>query len=152
LAPAVPGIISQKKKRVKGNPYFHEVKSSAVRLLPRLEAMRLWTGLRRDGESGLTDDEAFVIRHLLEGLDSDVDCVTDFPTEKAVPIRVGRIQYYRARLPAQEFASSLATVSRKGQRGAYLPRDAVLRLDQEIPKANLKIPWRALGEWCYLAF
>jgi hypothetical protein len=160
LAPAVPSLLAF------GNPgggatdaaavYFSLRRSGGsaeVQLFPRMESLRTWTCLRRDGLCGLTPDEALVLDHLLGRAPRSfrVECVTSKPREGSKILQVGRNVYYESSLPAKEFLASLRTVDSRAEATdscSYLPRDPVialrgLRVDEHIVA-------KELGEWCYL--
>ena len=160
IAPAVPDLLAAPRPgagKVGGDEaasYFSmkgSGASSQLQLFPRMESLRTWTCLRRDGLCGLTPDEGVVLKHLLgraSGV-SNVECVTDRPRPGSKPLQVGKNVYYQSTIPVAEFLSSLRTIDSGSTTSAtYLPRDSVLAL----PRARLDTRLTAdeLGEWCYL--
>ena len=160
LAPAIPSLLAlrpQATSRASADvsALYLSVKrsgpSTVVQLFPRLESLRTWSCLRRDGLCGLTPDEAAVLRHLLGRAadSSQLDCVTARPRQGSRALQEGRRVYYKSRVPVAEFLGSLRTIDSDGADSAsYLPRDSVLslpgvRIDALIPPAEL-------GEWCFL--
>ena len=159
IAPAVPGILaaprveggSEARERV-ADRYFSLKSSGAsveLQLFPRMESLRMWTNLREEGLSGLTPDEAVVIKHALGNASSasSVRCVTAQPRSGSRRLQVGRKLYYESVLSVSEFLSSLRTID-SGQidSASYLPRDSIfvlsrLRLDTSLAPDEL-------GEWC----
>jgi hypothetical protein len=153
IAPAIPPILGFAKEHAASNPYFAQKKTdegSEIHLFPRMESSRLWSALRESGESGLTPDEKLAVQGLLEAANGEIECVTDYPTEGCRPLQVGSARYYMSKLGAQEFASSLRTISSSSYRNSYLPRDSILKIE------GRSLDWdflsRDLGEWCYLDF
>lgn len=161
LAPAVPGLLAV--PRVDGSEagqktaerYFSLKRSGALtelQFFPRLESLRTWTCLRRDGLCGLTPDEAAVLRHLLGEASgsSRVECVTAKPRRGSRRLQAGRNLYYESSIPVSEFLSSLRTVdSGQADSASYLPRNSILTL----PRVRLDTHLTAeeLGEWCCFA-
>jgi len=160
LAPAIPALLASPKSAAgKGSStvaasYFSLKQSGAsteLQLFPRMESLRTWTCLRRDGLCGLTPDEAEVLRHLLgkSSGSSKVECVTARPREGSKPIQVGRIVYFKSEVTVSEFLSSLKTIESAGAGSAsFLPRDSVMALPRV--RVDSHIESYELGEWCYL--
>lgn len=160
LAPAIPALLASGRNRA-AEPsaelaalYFslkHSGASAQLQFFPRMESLRTWTGLRRDGLCGLTPDEAEVIKRLLGKASGSslLECVTAKPSQASTTIQVGRNIYYKTKLPVSEFLSSLRTIDSKGADNAsYLPRVSVISL----PGVHVegRISRAELGEWCFL--
>lgn len=157
LAPVVPSLLASRARtselrRADVSPLYYSVRrsgtSAKLQLFPRLESLRTWSSLRADGLCGLTPDEAFAVKRVLVrgGFGSTVECVTGQPREGSVPLRFGRKVYYRSRLPASDFLSSLRTVESGRQGTSYLPRDSAIPLSGR--KNELPLTADELGEWC----
>jgi hypothetical protein len=115
-----------------------------------MERWSLWTALRQDHRTGLTPDEAIVLKKLYAASDGPVECVTDYPTDGGTIFRVGGRSYFRAQVDAAEAVANLDFVSRPpATRNCYLPRSVVLRI-AEAPRFTAK-DIESLGEWCYSA-
>jgi hypothetical protein len=155
LAPAVPGILASPRGDTGGAARYYSLKrtgaAAVLQFFPRLESLRVWTYLRREGTCGLTPDEAAVLRHLLGKASgsSQIRCVTATPKMGSRPLQVGRRVYYESDLPVREFLASLRTID-SGERGSasYLPRGSVL----EVPgvRVDTSPAVEEVGEWCYL--
>ena len=160
LAPAIPQLLSLRRQeagRASADAVAHYFSlkrsgtSTDLQLFPRMESLRTWSCLRRDGLCGLTPDEAAVLKHLLGRASgsSRLDCVTAKPRQGSSAFQVGRKLYYKSTVPVAEFLDSLRTIDSGGADSAsYLPRDSVIslpgvRVDTRIPPADL-------GEWCFL--
>jgi hypothetical protein len=158
IAPAVPGLLRAARagKRKTGQELadlYFSVKgfgiSRELQFFPRLEALRSWTGLRKDGLSGLAPDEGTVLRRVLGRAPSDslVTCVTAGPKPNSKVIQVGRNIYYESSIPVSEFLSSLRTVDAGNSESAsYLPRNSVLSVPQI--RLDTHLTAEELGEWC----
>lgn len=161
LAPAVPSLLehgSRQDGEAKPGPgvaalYVSVKRSGAVvelQVFPRMESLRTWSCLRKDGLCGLTPDEAAVLKHLLghASESSRIECVTARPREGSRALQEGRRLYYKSELPVAEFLDSLRTIDSDGADSAsYLPRDSIIslagiRVDARMPPAEL-------GEWCF---
>jgi hypothetical protein len=124
--------------------------SVELQLFPRMESLRTWSCLRRDGLCALTPDEAAVLKRVLgrASVSSRIECVTAKPREGSVPLQFGRKLYYKSTVPVQEFLDSLRVIdSDDAGSASYLPRDSVfslhgVRVDPHV--ASLE-----LGEWCF---
>lgn len=152
LLPSVARALSLPKAPWETNPYFVSKRArgaSEVHFFPRLEASGRWSALRRQGDCGLTPDEAVVLRHIFADHTEEIDCVTDYPTEGCSPTQAGRHAFYRSRIPLSEFLGNLRTISQRRSRNSYLPRSSVFRL-KEGPKALDSMTPLELGQWCYL--
>lgn len=152
VVPSLIRVLGFRKDPCVTNPYFAGRKTRGgfeIQLFPRLEGLGRWSSLRRQNESGLSPDEALIVNGLVRGSDDEVECVTDYPTEGCSPMQVGRHQYYRSRVPAEEFASNLRTISKKSSRNCYLPRSSLLRVKKSSIVLDDSIS-EELGEWCYL--
>jgi hypothetical protein len=158
LAPAVPALLASPREGTKAGAdiaarYFSMKRSGAsaeLQLFPRMESLRTWTCLRRDGLCALTPDEAAVLRHVLGRASgaSQVECVTARPRLGSRPLQVGRNLYYRSTVPVAEFLASLRTVDSDGAGSAsYLPRDSVIALPGV--RVEMRLDADELGEWCY---
>lgn len=151
LSPAIPDLLGFPKEPVSSNPYFAAKRLGdwfEIQFFTRMEGLRLWSELRREGESGLTPDEKQVISHLLISAEGSVECVTDYPNDECSVIRVGRRQFYRSLLPAGEFASRLRTIDSQSAKNSYVPRTSVIRIRaRSLPSVRFG---PELGEWCYL--
>jgi hypothetical protein len=160
LAPAVPELLASPRERTGkiasdgAARYFSLKRSGAsveLQIFPRLESLRTWTCLRKDGMCGLTPDEAAVLKHLLgrASRSSQVGCVTARPRQGSKPLQAGRNVYYKSVVPVPEFLSSLRTAgSGRADSASYLPRDSVMELPGARIDARLRMD--ELGEWCYL--
>jgi hypothetical protein len=159
LAPAIPALLAPPNHTAGETGadatqlYFSLKQSGAsaeLQLFPRMESLRSWSCLRRDGLCGLTPDEAAVLRRLLGGASrsSRVTCVTARPRRGSRVLQEGTRLYYRSTMPIAEFLGSLRTIDSDGVDSAcYLPRDSVLslpgvRVDPHVPPADL-------GQWCF---
>src|SRR6266850_1990057 len=135
LAPSIPDLLdsprqgSGKVTAEVAARYFSLKRSGTsakLQLFPRLESLSTWTCLRKDGLSGLTPDEAAVLKHLLGKAQtgSQIECVTARPRKGSSPLQIGRNLYHRSAIPATEFLSSLRTIdSGAADLATYLPRD-----------------------------
>lgn len=159
LAPAIPPLIAlgspaaDKADADASALYFSLKRSGAsaeLQLFPRMESLRTWSCLRRDGLCGLTPDEAAVLRRLL-GMapgSSQVECVTATPRQGSRSLQEGRRLYYRSALPVAEFLDSLRTIDSDGADSAcYLPRDSILSLHGV--RVYGRVPPAELGDWCF---
>ena len=158
IAPAVPEILAAQGAGKKGNEqdvaerYFSLKRSrtsTELQFFPRLESLRTWTCLRRDGICGLTPDEAAVLKHLFGRASgaSRVECVTAKPRLGSRRIQVGRNLYYESTIPVSEFLSSLRTIdSGQADSASYLPRDSVFALHRV--RVDTRLDAGDLGEWC----
>jgi hypothetical protein len=158
LAPAIPGILAAPRgggnetRRDMAERYFSLKRSGTsteLQLFPRLESLRTWTCLRRDGLCGLTPDEAAVLKRVLGRASSAsrVKCVTAKPRPGSRRLQVGRKLYYESAISVFEFLSSLRTIdSGQADSASYLPRNSVFAL----PRVQLDTRLTAdeLGEWC----
>jgi len=159
LAPALPSLLAWRIPAggaTGAASFYFSVKGSGgsaeLQLFPRMESLRTWTCLRRDGLCGLTPDEASVLRHLLGRAprSSRADCVTSKPKPGSKTLQVGRRVYYRSTIPVPDFLASLATVETKAtDSSSYLPRDSVMAL--RGAEVDTRVGREDLGEWCYLA-
>ena len=159
LAPALPTLLALGSREVgragaDAAPLYFSLKRSGasfeLQLFPRLESLRTWSCLRRDGLCGLTPDEAAVLKHLLGRASgsSHVECVTARPRQGSRALQEGRRLYYRSELPVAEFLDSLRTIDSDGADSAsYLPRDSVLSLPGV--RVGTRMPRAELGEWCF---
>lgn len=122
--------------------------SSRLRFFPRLESLRIWTCLRKDGLCGLTPDEHSALKGVLKNATSTskVECVTAWPTEASSSFQVGGKVYFRSLLPVSEFLSSLRTIGSRADSASYLPRDSAIELQDCEVDARLSLD--DLGEWC----
>ena len=155
LGPAIPRLLKLPRERPSSSTrsLYFELKrsewSAEIQFFPRLESLGNWTGLREAGLCGLTPDAALVIRRLLEDAgDAEVDCVSAIPRHGSIPSQIGRSHFYRSKLPATEFLSSLRDMVFNPTGDAYLPRASVVKLDQVRPRFDAD----ELGQWCYAAF
>ena len=151
VVPSVARALDFPKTLSKETPYFAAKKGRRgyeVQFFPRLEGLGRWSSLRRQGECGLTPDEALVLGSLLRDSSDQIECITDYPTEGCSPMQAGRHQYYSSRVPAMEFVSNLRTISKRSPRNSYLPRNSILRTKR--PAALDPSLSEALGQWCYL--
>ena len=122
-----------------------------VQLFTRMEGLRTWTELRKEGLCGLTPDEKAVTVSLLDAAEGTVECVTDYPSDASSPINLGGMQYYRSVIPIEEFVSTLRTVSQTSRRNCYLPRGSILRVRAKN-RFDARPALDGLGEWCYLDY
>jgi hypothetical protein len=152
VVPSIPGILGFPKTGSEANPYFAMKRGPSgfeLHLFLRLESLGRWTALRRQGDCGLTPDEALVLGSLLEGSDDTIECVTDYPVEGCTPTHIGRRALYRCKVPAAEFVRNLRTTSRSSAKNTYITRSSVLTITRE-PGAIDAVLSKELGEWCYL--
>ena len=160
LAPMVPSLLESRNHLTKGEAdaagrYFSLKRSGGsdeLQLFPRMESLRTWSCLRRDGLCGLTPDEAAVLKHLLGRTrgSSGVECVTARPRQGSRALQEGRRLYYRSVLPVSEFLDSLRTIDSDGaDSSTYLPRGSIISL--KGARVDGRIPLTELGEWCFAA-
>jgi hypothetical protein len=160
LAPAIPEVLASPREGVeevianRAARYFSLRRSGAsaeLQLFPRLESLRTWTCLRKDGLCGLTPDEAAVLKHLMGSASrsSQVECVTATPRRGSTPLQVGRKVYYKSALPVAEFLSSIRTIgSGQADSASYLPRNSLVSLHGV--RVDIRVRAEEVGEWCYL--
>jgi hypothetical protein len=160
LAPAIPALLASGRSGATragadvAALYFSLKRSGAsaqLQFFPRMESLRTWSCLRREGLCGLTPDESGVIKHLLGRASgsSRLECVTAKPRQGSRPLQVGRNVYYRSTLPVAEFLSTLREIDSDGADSAsYLPRDSVI----ELPgvRVDARITVEELGDWCFV--
>jgi hypothetical protein len=158
LGPEIPALLLSRRPQstyVGGDiaeRYFSLKRSGAsveLQFFPRVESLRTWTCLRRDGLCGLTPDEAAVLKLLLaKATDSSrLECVTSNPREGSKAIQLGRRLYYRSTITVADFLASLRTIESGGMESAsYLPRDSVIELPRI--RVDTRITADELGEWC----
>lgn len=147
LVPSLPRILGLPMSESDSDPYLMAKKQGRVvetQFFPRMEALRLWTSLRRAGECGLTPDEAAVLESLLKDSKGGVECLTDYPVAGCVPRQIGRHQYFAAAVPPDEFVSNLRTLTHHPKKSCYLPRNSVLRTERREGSGTPPPP---LGEW-----
>jgi hypothetical protein len=152
VVPSVARVLDFPKAPSVANPYFVLKKSHGgfqIQFFPRLEGLGRWSSLRRQGECGLTPDEAVVLEGLLRDSEDEIACVTDYPTEGCSPMLFGRHQYYSSVVPAAEFLSNLRTISKRSSRNCYIPRTSVLKTKNGPTVVETSL-WAELGQWCYL--
>ncbi len=156
LAPSVPEVLAAGRVAAWPNAsgrYFVLSTSEGkvrIRLSPRLESVRTWTCLRKDGLCGLTPDEAAVIKRILGCFPKSavVGCVTSKPGDASEPFQVGNRRYYSTSIPVSEFVSTLGTVESVALGSAsFLPRSSTLTLPGR--SAKLRLGADDLGEWCF---
>jgi hypothetical protein len=159
LAPAIPELLVYPRRETGKvtedvTARYFSVKGSGtsakLQLFPRLESLRTWTCLRKDGLSGLTPDEAAVLRHLFgkATAGAQVECVTAGPRKGSSTLQIGRNLYHRSAIPVSEFLSSLRTIdSGAADSASYLPRDSAIPLHGV--RVDTRIVADELGEWCY---
>jgi hypothetical protein len=160
LAPAIPATLSlprQESGRAGADAaalYFSLKRSGAsteLQFFPRMESLRTWSCMRRDGLCGLTPDEAAVLKHLLGRASgySQLECVTAKPRQGSSAFQVGRKLYYKSTMPIAEFLDSLRTIdSGDADSASYLPRDSVISLPGV--RVDTHVPTVDLGEWCFV--
>ncbi len=155
LAPAVPDLLASPREGVGGAASYYSLKrtgaAAVLQFFPRLESLRVWTCLRREGTCGLTPDEAAVLRRLLgkASRSSQIRCVTATPKTGSRPLQLGRKVYYESSLPVSEFLASLRTIdSGEADSASYLPRGSVIELPGVRVDSSLAV--EEVGEWCYL--
>lgn len=156
LAPVIPALLSVRKTKVRGNPYFSAKLTGGryrAQLFLRMEALGTWRELRKHDLSGLTPDEAVVISSLLEGSRGEVRGVTDYPREESRILQFGKKVYYESMIDGGEFVANLRTIERKGIRNSYVPRNSVV--DVEVTRAppvrRIAKVIGSLDEWCYIS-
>jgi len=159
LAPAIPPLLALGSREAGKSGadaaalYLSLKRSGAsveLQLFPRMESLRTWSCLRRDGLCGLTPDEAAVLKHLLGRASGSahVECVTARPRQGSRALQEGRRLYYRSEVPVAEFLDSLRTIDSDGADSAsYLPRDSVISLPRV--RVDARIQPAELGEWCF---
>jgi hypothetical protein len=153
LGPVIPRLLKFPREGPASSSLYFELKKSKrfteIQFFPRLESLRTWTALRADGLSGLTPDEALVLRRLLEGAgDVEIDCVSTNPRDGSTPSQIFGKPYYRSRVPTREFLDSLRDIGFNPSGDTYLPRSSIIRLARAISLFDAV----ELGEWCYAAF
>jgi hypothetical protein len=160
LAPAIPHLLASPRGagvRLTADAalrYFSLKRSGTsarLQLFPRLESLRTWTCLRRDGLCGLTPDEAVVLRHLLRRASplSLIQCVTAGPRQGSSPLQIGTNLFHRATVPVTEFLLSLRTIdSGDADSASYLPRGSVIEL--RGTRIDTSLEAEELGDWCHL--
>ena len=151
IAPEIPALLSSCKpgdSDLSGNYFVMKRSDSRVelQLFPRLESLRSWTCLRRDGLSGLTQDEAAVLKTVLgrAPASAPMRCVTETPRRGSKPLQAGRRVYYESSVTIRDFLSGLRTIDNVGFN--YLPRNSLIELAQE-PR-DTRVSAKDLGEWC----
>ena len=158
IAPIIPKVLEVEKKRVTprslSEMYYAtncEGKSLRVRFNTRIESLSTWKELRVVDESGLTPDEALVLKVLLGRAKGSVRVVADYPNETARIIQIGRRLYFDSSLDVDEFRANLRILGQRNQRNTYLPRNCMLDLANfKLPEADeLSKLSSELGEWCY---
>jgi hypothetical protein len=158
IAPIIPRLLEVKKSRVTPrslvNMYYatrSDAKSVRIRFNPRIESMSIWRALRGADESGLTPDEALVLKVLLSHARGRIQAIVDYPNEGAGMIQIGRRVYFDSSLEVAEFVSNLRILGQKNRRNAYLPRNCMIELNTfELPRVeDLNELSEELGEWCY---
>jgi len=152
VVPSLIRVLGFPKDPCETNPYFAGKKTRGgfeIQLFPRLEGLGRWSSLRRQNESGLSPDEALIVKDVVRDSNDEVECITDYPTDGCSPMQVGRHQYYRSRVPAQEFVSNLRTISKRSSRNCYLPRSSLLTVKRGSIALATSLS-EELGEWCYL--
>jgi hypothetical protein len=158
IAPAIPAILELRGAgggatgQGVAERYFSLKRygaSAVLQFFPRLESLRAWTCLRRDGLCGLTPDEAAVLKRLFGKASgaSRVRCVTAKPRLGSRRIQIGRNLYYESAVPVAEFLSSLRTIdSVRADSASYLPRDSIFTLRRM--RVDTRLTADELGEWC----
>lgn len=150
LIPSLVKLLGFQSRISDSNPYFAAKRKEdhlEVQFFPRMEALRIWTSLRKCGECGLTPDEEVLLEGLLRRSRRPVDCVTDYPTDNCVPLQIGRNQYFSSRISPSEFLSNLRTLSHHSSKNAYLPRSSLIQVDSGVgPVGGLSLDLR---EWCF---
>lgn len=155
VVPSIIRVMDARRSPAGDNPYFVSRRGPEgyeVHLFLRLESLARWSSLRSQGECGLTPDEALTVEAVLSESDEPVECITDYPTDGCSSTQVGGRAFYRSRIPAPEFLSTLRTISTPSRRkNSYLTRTSVIRL-KERPGALPSGFSARLGEWCFLTF
>ncbi len=158
IAPIIPRLLEVEKRRVTRRRlvemYYttkQRGKSLRVRFDPRMESLSTWRELRNADQTGLTPDEALVIKVLFRRARGRVQAVVDYPNETARVIQIGRRVYFDSSLDVTEFVSNLRILGERNRRNAYLPRSCMIDLAKfEPPKMKeLRELSEELGEWCY---
>ena len=124
--------------------------STRIQLFPRMESMRMWGALRKDGLCGLTPDEAAVVKGVLGNVSSAarLECVTSMPREDSKPIQVGTHVYFQTSISMPEFLRSLMTIDSSGRGPAsFLPRGSVLVVPHLAGEP--RFVGEEVGEWCF---
>lgn len=157
IAPVIPKLLEAKRQRTTIHDFaqmYYSVarrsKSGLVRFNTRLEAFATWRNLRTSDESGLTPDEALVLRTIIGKVGQTVRVVTDYPNDKARVIQMGRKIYYDSTLPAEEFVSNLRTLGMRNPRNSYPPRNCIFEVGRLSPPSatELRDLSEEIGEWC----
>ncbi len=156
LAPVIPALLSVRKTKVQGNPYFSGKLAGGryrAQLFLRMEALGMWGELRKHDQSGLTPDEAVVVSLLLEGGRGEVRGVTDYPREQSRIVQFGKKLYYESMVDVGEFIANLRTIERKGSRNSYVPRNSVVEVEVNRAPSVRRIAKvvGSLDEWCYIS-
>lgn len=159
LGPAVPELLRSRREDIGPKAditglYLSLRRSRAsvtLQVFPRLESLRTWSCLRRDGLCGLTPDEAFALQWALGSAKSAsrVGCVTARPSEGSSPLRVGSKVYFRSELPVHDFLSSLRIINSEAGASCYLPRECVIHV--RGGGTGVRLSTEGLGEWCCIS-
>jgi len=158
IAPAIPELLAftpeNRESPQDGRAVYMRAKkvrgrSFELQLFTRMESLRTWTEMRREGVCALAPDEKEQIVSFLASSQGSVECITDYVCETSSPLQFGRRQYYRSTVPVEEFRTSLRTLTESSSRNSYLPRESVLRVEM---KGRPELPGLtdSLGEWCYI--
>ena len=160
LAPAIPALLSSPRSAAgragsdSAAAYFSLKRSgnlTELQFFPRMESLRTWECLRRDGLCGLTADEAEVLNQLLgkASSPSSIECFTARPREGSEPLQFGKNVFFKSAVRVSEFLSSLRTIESQGtQSDCFLPRDSVMAVPRV--RVETRIDWAELGEWCFM--
>jgi hypothetical protein len=156
IAPVVPKLLKMKKRKIRAEDFlshYFVLKSrghgAVARMFPRMETSRLWRGLRAQGVSALTPDEAEVVSLLLSKANGKVAGVSTRPVAGSRIRQLGKKVYHFATLDPSEFASELATLGDAA--GTFLPPDGILRFQSFEPLDPFEVGGLAsrMGQWCY---
>jgi len=152
VVPSLLNVLVERRTQSDSNPYFvsrAREPGFEIHFFPRMESLKRWNSLRREGLSGLTPDEAHVLTSVLGDSKGSVECITDYPTEGASQTQYGRRFYFRSTIQVSEFLLNLRTISHAAGRNSYLPRSSVIRITDR-PREISRRTWEELGEWCFV--
>ena len=158
IGPIIPKLFEVGKTRVTPQSLaemYYSTKRDGERLRirfnPRIESFSTWRELRFVDESGLTPDEALVLKTLLRHARGRIRVIADYPSDTARVVQIGRRVYFDSSLEVEEFVSNIRVLGERNQRNTFLPQNCMLDLvNFKLPRVNeLRRLSEELGEWCY---
>ena len=157
LLPLIPGLLAFPRERVPTHVFsqmyfsvFLEDGVPSVKVHPRLEAASNWTRLRAAGGCGLTPDEHLATAALVGAAKLTGPLVTDFPTEEASPMLIGRRLYFRSVMSGPEAADALRGLGERKPRNCYVPRDGIFRdVEPSFARKCASEVAQDAAEWCF---